>query len=382
MTEKRKMTYDEILMDERFVSFMKKKDEKKSPYWEKIAAEDPEIKKEFDKAMVVYNILTSHKKVKYPDNLKQKSVTRLINFIDASDRELKRKRGKYSLSYISKLAAAAAILIGLTWFLDNKLNIFKGKDRNAYHEIIVPSGEKSQVFLSDGTKIWLNSESRLRYPRKYKKSKRAVFLEGEGYFDVSKQNGSNFTVFTQDIKVEALGTKFNIKSYPDDKTIETTLVEGSVKVEHSGRKNKFTRVILKPNERFVYTKYAGSGTSSGITDTKDERSSMQSLEPASLFTVNKVNTDNITCWKDYLLVFDNETLEEIAAKMSRWYKVKVNIPDNDLKNHRFTGKFINNETIFNVLDAIDLTTPIEYTMIDNEVNIYLDKSGQASKRTR
>ena len=373
------MTYDKILMDEIFLSLMKEKDEKSSSYWEKIIADNPEIKKEFDKAKILYKILTSHKKVKYPDSIKQKSVNRLVNLIDAGDRVLNRKKDKYSISYISKLVASAAVIIGLSWFLASKLNIFKGPVRNAYHEVIVPSGEKSQVFLSDGTKIWLNSESNLRYPDKYKKSKRAVFLEGEGYFDVSELNGSNFTVYTQDIKVEALGTIFNIKSYPGDRTIETTLVEGSVKVGPSSNENIFTNVILKPNERFVYRKYAGADSKSDIADNRDKKSIMQSMVPVQRITVNKVNTENVTCWKDHLLVFDNETFEEIAVKMSRWYKLKVNILDNDLKRHRFTGKFINNETVFNVLEAIDLTTPIEYTLINNEVNIDLDKTRQKSR---
>ncbi len=375
MTENKRMTYADILMDDRFVALMKEKDEKKPPYWAKAAEEDPDTKKEYDKAVSVYKILTCHKKVKYADNIKEKAVNSLINLIDAKDREKTGKSAKYSLGYISTIAAAAAILIGLGWCLGNRTGIFIRGNKSVYHEIIVPSGEKSQVLLSDGTKIWLNSESKLKYPGNYKNSKRAVFLEGEGYFEVSKQNGANFTVYTQEIKVEALGTKFNIKSYPGDKTIETTLVEGSVKVEHSGRKNKFPRVILKPNERFVYTKFAGDDKGQEIADNKKNSPAQFTVRPG-LISVSSVNTENITCWKDYLLVFDNETLEEIAVKMSRWYKVKVNILDDDLRNHRFTGKFINNETIFNVLEAIDLTTPIEYTMADNEVNIGFDKTRQ------
>jgi transmembrane sensor len=375
MTENRKMTYVDILMDDRFVAFMKEKDEKKSPYWATSAEEDPDIKKEYEKAVGVYKILTGHKKVNYSDNMKEKAVNRLINIIDASNREKTGKTAKYSLGFISTIAAAAAILIGLGLFLGKRTGIFDQGDKGVYHEIIVPSGEKSQVLLSDGTKIWLNSESKLRYPGTYRNSKRAVFLEGEGYFEVSKQNGANFTVYTQEIKVEALGTKFNVKSYPGDKTIETTLVEGSVKVEHSGRKNKFPRIILKPNERFVYTKSEGDYDRQETGD--NEKSSPAKInEQQQIISVTTVNTENITCWKDYLLIFDNETLEEIAVKMSRWYKVKVNILDDDLRNHRFTGKFINNETIFNVLEAINLTTPIEYTMADNEMNIGFDKTRQ------
>ncbi|UCH14027.1 MAG: DUF4974 domain-containing protein [Bacteroidales bacterium] len=373
MAEKRKMTYDEILMSEEFQAFMKEKDEESALYWKKFVNDNKEIRNEFDKAVSLYKVLTNHKKVKFPDKLKQESADRLMSLISACDKELFRKN-RYSMVNIFKLVASIAILVGLSWLLGSKLNVFNSSGKNLYHEIVVPSGEKSQVYLSDGTKIWLNSESKLRYPAGYNKSERDVFLEGEGYFDISKQKGSHFTVYTQDIKVEALGTIFNIKSYPGDQTIETTLVEGSVKVEHS-KKNKFAHIILKPNERFVYRKYVEAERTKPTIDgdKKDTKSTTGSLAPIQQISVSKVNTENITCWKDHLLVFDNETLEEMAVKISRWYKLKVTILDDELRNHRFTGKFINNETIYSVLEAIDLTTPIVYDIKDNNLKIDFDR---------
>lgn len=384
MVEKRKMTYDKILMSEEFVSFMKEKDEKSTLFWKKYLENNKEIKNEFEKAVSLYQILTSHKKVKSPDEVKQKSAKSLINIITADEKDSYNKKRKDYMITVLMLVASVVILLGLYVVLSNILNFTPGHGKDVYHEIIVPSGEKSQIILSDGTKIWLNSESKLRYRARHKKTERIVFLEGEGYFDVKKQKGSPFIVYTQNIKVEALGTIFNIKSYPDDPTIETTLVEGIIKVEHSGKKDKFSQVILKPNERYVYSKAAKADVlqPAEIKEEKEVKSRIQPIKPLQQITVNKVNTENITCWKDYLLVFDNETLEEMAVKMSRWYKIKVNILDPELKKHRYTGKFVNNETIYQVLEAINLTTPIEYSLKDNQINITRKVSQKQNKKYR
>jgi transmembrane sensor len=384
MAEKRKMTYDKILMSEEFVTFMKEKDEKSTLYWKEFLSDNKEVRNEFEKAVTLYQILTAHKKVKLPDEMKQKSAGNLLNIIMADEKGSYNKKRKDFMINVLMLAASVVILIGLYVVLANILNLSAGPGKDVYHEIIVPSGEKSQVILSEGTKIWLNSESKLRYQVRQKKTERIVFLEGEGYFDVTKQKKSVFIVYTQNIKVEALGTIFNIKSYPDDPTIETTLVEGIIKVEHNGKKDKFSQVILKPNERFVYSKKVIKGVKpvAETKEKKDVKSRIQTLKPLQQITVNKVNTENITCWKDYLLVFDNETLEEMAVKMSRWYKIKVNILDDELKKHRYTGKFVNNETIYQVLEAINLTTPIEYTLTDNQINISRKDSQKQNKKHR
>jgi ferric-dicitrate binding protein FerR (iron transport regulator) len=360
------------------------KDEKSSLYWKKFTEENKESKKEFEKAVSLYKILTAHKKVKWPEDMKQKSVKSLINIITADEKGSYGKKRKDYMINILMLVASIVIVVGLSVIFANIFNLTGGSGKNMYHEIIVPAGEKSQVHLSDGTKIWLNSESRLRYRSDYRKSERSVFLEGEGYFNVVKQKGSPFIVYTQNIRVDALGTIFDIKSYPDDPTIETTLVEGIIKIEDNGKKNKFSQIILQPNEKFVYNK-ANKTAVSPVAETKekkDVKSRIQYIEPVPQITVNKVNTENITCWKDYLLVFDNETLEEMAVKMSRWYKLKVNILDDELKKQRYTGKFVNNETIYQVLKAINLTTPIEYTLTDNQIYISRKDSQKQNRKNR
>jgi ferric-dicitrate binding protein FerR (iron transport regulator) len=179
-------------------------------------------------------------------------------------------------------------------------------------------------------------------------------------------------VNTQNFKVRVLGTKFNVKSYPNDPTIETTVVEGMVKVESGESKSNFSPVILKPTERLVYKKDSDSGKKE-INSTKETNNEIEKLQSISNreIVISHVNTKNITCWKDHLLVFDNETFEEIALKLSRWYKVQINLKDENLKRQRYTGKFVNNESLPQVLEAIRLTTPIKYRIYQNRVEIFL-----------
>jgi ferric-dicitrate binding protein FerR (iron transport regulator) len=241
-------------------------------------------------------------------------------------------------------------------------------------QVIVPSGEKTQLILPDGTQVWLNSESKLVYPASFSSRERKVNLEGEAYFNVTKVSKSKFTVYTQDVKVNVLGTKFNVKSYPNDPTIETTVVEGMVKVESEEPKSNFSPIILKPTERLVYKKDSRSASKKSTSDVDPDPGKLASHSASNMkIIISHVNTNNITSWKDHLLVFDNETFEEITLKLSRWYKVQIILLDEELKTQRYTGKFVHNESLTQVLEAIKLTTPIKYRSHQNQVEISLTK---------
>ena len=362
-------SFDKIMISEEFMTYMNERDEKSTSYWKKFIEEHTELKDDFDKAVILYEALTIHKKRKISDEDKTKASDYLLLRIDNYE---KSKIGK---TLIPKrwigVAAAIALFVCLAIPASHYVIDKFGKNL-VYNEITVPSGEKSTVRLSDGTVIWLNSESKLKYPSVFKKDSREVILEGEGYFNVANKKGTSFAVVTQDIKVTALGTIFNIKSYPADNIIETTLVEGKVKLQQRSEKKTFSEIVLKPNEKAIYRKSEKiAEVESGTANKEDEkvRKSESKIKTKNTISIKQVNTSNIISWKDHLLVFDNETLEEIAVKMSRWYKTEVIIYDNELKKHRFTGKFIHNETYLQVLEAINLTTPIVYDIKENQIYI-------------
>ena len=213
----------------------------------------------------------------------------------------------------------------------------------AYNEIIVPLGEKAQIILSDGSHVWINSASKLRYPVKFGEISRDVTMEWEAFFDVVKKHVKTFVVNTRDVKVNVLGTAFNVKCYPGYKKTQTIVVRGEVKVEEVSGKQK--AIIIKPNEMATLHEHINTG---------------QQASQTPQFTVNKVDPENLVSWKDQLLVFAGETFEDLAVKMERWFNVKIKIDNDKLKSERFSGKFVHNETVYQVLEAIKITTPITY----------------------
>ena len=366
------LTMDKIMLHDDFIRYMKNNSEHQDKSFTSGFENDPDLKQEFENAVQLHKILSSHKKSKYPEDYKNKQLSRLLSRINTevkAERFVQRKK----ILRITRIAAAIVLVLSAVAILLTQKNVISIKKEQQL-QVIVPSGEKSQLILPDGTEVWLNAESTLIYPADFSRHERKVALEGEAYFDVKKVNNSQFIVYTQDFQVKVLGTKFNIKSYPNDPTMETTVVEGMVKVESGKSKttSSFSPIILKPTERLIFRKDTRSVLKSTDADKESEyvQGESQSVSSKEIL-INHVNTSNITSWKDHLLVFDNETFEEIALKLSRWYKVEIILHDEELKSQRYTGKFVHNESLAQVLEAIRLTTPIKYQVSTNKVEIYV-----------
>jgi transmembrane sensor len=367
--KKQPLTFDKILLQPDFISFIEKNRNKDVDSSGKQAViNDDVFQHELEKASSIYHILTSHRKITHSGNIIEQHTYRLLARINADEKSRKRD----TLLLFSKIAASVIMIVVFSVFLLKHDKFILSDKNEPKMELIVPSGEKSQLILADGTKIWVNSESKLVYPVRFNGRERKVLLEGEAYFDVSKVKKSQFVVYTQDFKVKVLGTKFNVKSYPKDRTIETTVVEGLVRIEDGEEKIRFSPVLLKSAERMIFRKdYSNNSELNVNRSNSREKIQKETPDTGKEIMISNVNTENITCWKDQLLVFDNETLEDIAIKMSRWYKVQIDILDSDLKTQRYTGKFVNNESLKQVLEAINLTTPIKYGINQNNVQISL-----------
>ncbi len=199
--------------------------------------------------------------------------------------------------------------------------------------LIVPVGGIYAVNLSDGTKVWLNSKSSLKYPVEFSGSKRTVTLEGEAYFEVSKNQHSPFTVKTNSGNVTVLGTHFNVSAYAEDKLFAATLAEGKVQVSETNTKNN-ELVILKPGQ--------------------------QARASNAVLNVVEVDPSVYTAWKDGKFYFENENLKSILNKMSRWYSFNVKFEQKSLEQIKFTGIVLKEEPIENLLDIISKTSNIKY----------------------
>lgn len=223
----------------------------------------------------------------------------------------------------------------------------KGIDENhkalKYNYITVPKGGEFHVELADGTKVWLNSETKFKYPVRFAKNhpREVELLYGEAYFDVSPasaNSGTEFKVYTAMQHINVLGTEFNIHAYKEEAIIATTLVEGKVHVSDG-----VVEKVLAPNEQSRYNK-----------DTQR-------------MTVAKVDTYNEVSWKRGEFSFKNKPLSEIIQVLSRWYAIDIVITNDDLKETTFTGVLSKDQKLTNILNIIRKTNPLDYTMHNGKV---------------
>ena len=202
------------------------------------------------------------------------------------------------------------------------------------NKLVVPYGKNTSVKLPDGTIAYLNAGSKLMYPSSFNGNKREVFLIGEGFFDVTHNASKPFIVTTAELEVEVLGTKFNLSAYPSDKTVETVLVEGKVKINETKFSLLKNNHILEPNQQAVYYRKS--------TKTK----------------IRKVDVMNYVTWHEGYLNFNSTDLGNIVKKLERYYNIKIQIKES-LGVSSITGKLKLVEETDNVLKILAKTASLE-----------------------
>ncbi|RYY06564.1 MAG: DUF4974 domain-containing protein [Sphingobacteriaceae bacterium] len=202
--------------------------------------------------------------------------------------------------------------------------------KTEYNTITVPKGGQYQLSLSDGTQVYLNSESALTYPVAFSGNKRSVVLTGEAYFEVTKNAHLPFLVDVNGKqKIEVLGTHFNVEAYADENVINTTLLEGSVKIATAQNET-----ILKPGQ---------------IAINKNKQ----------FLKVKQANLEEVMAWKNGLFIFNNESIVSIMKKISRWYNVDVAYEGN-LENINFVGNYARSKSLTNLLKSIALMDKVYF----------------------
>lgn len=214
---------------------------------------------------------------------------------------------------------------------------------NRFNTIAVPMGGEYSVILADGTQVWLNSGSTLRYPVAFGGDKREVTLTGEAYFNVSKSK-TPFIVKTSDMDITVLGTSFNISAYANDDKVQTTLVNGSVVVSSKHGNQEYT---LKPGHSLSYTKSINA------------------------VTVEACDTKLYTSWIDGEFKFRDMRLESILTQLSRWYNCEIIYDDNSLKDICYSGSFERDRPANYLLGLIEMITPVDFEI--NGGNIIVKK---------
>ncbi|MBG6128859.1 ferric-dicitrate binding protein FerR (iron transport regulator) [Aquimarina sp. EL_43] len=213
-----------------------------------------------------------------------------------------------------------------------------------YIEISIPKGKLFQLTLSDGTKVWLNAASSLKFPQHFTSTKenRIVYLKGEAFFDVTKNKAQPFIVKTETIDVEVLGTQFNVSSYTEDATVKTTLVEGAVVVNDQNEKTNSLQLV--PNDQAIFS--------------KDKK----------VMHKQKVNTSLYTSWMDKKIILQNESFIDAFKRIERSYDVSITSHNNKLNNTRFTGEF-DVENIEEILKTFSETLKFTYEIKGKDITI-------------
>ena len=221
----------------------------------------------------------------------------------------------------------------------------KTGEKETLNKIIVPTGGEYNLILSDGTRVYLNAESVITFPKYFTGDRREVFLEGEAYFHVTASKEHPFIVKTKDMDVMVTGTEFNVKAYPDEMNVQATLLQGAVTV-FSGFEKK-EKVEIKPNQQAEWYR-----------DSVKVR-------------VKEVDPDLFMAWKNGRFIFRQDRLEDIMRTLARWYDVEVVYLNESVKNMLFAGKLDRGEEITPILDVLRATDKLSVDVKGKKIVIGL-----------
>jgi ferric-dicitrate binding protein FerR (iron transport regulator) len=252
--------------------------------------------------------------------------------------------------YTLRLAAILFLIVG-TAALVNTFFPFYEKQEISWQEISVPRGSRTFILLPDSSKVWLSNNSTLKYPDKFDKTARELYLKGEAYFEVTHDTKTPFVVNMGLDRIKVLGTRFSVTAYPEENTVRADLLDGKIQMDINERKggDSYRSFIVKPSHSLVYEKTSGKLFSSVIPD--------------GFFDY----------WKNGIYNFNNESLESLAQKIDRIYNVEIVFENDYLKTKRFSGNLSTDDNIFTFMEAIKRTSldPIEYSYKNKKIYIKL-----------
>jgi transmembrane sensor len=339
----------------------------------KILCQDERLQQQYDLLDRIWSDKTARHNNESENSSVTKAVSKIITLAELEkiqfdddapkNRKFFRKR-RILLTSLALLIIASA---GFIWIYTRSSSAIVQKDGET---ISVQNGSHSRSMLPDGTTVWLNAGSKLFYDDNFSGATREVRLEGEAFFDVVKQPQRPFIVHTSGIDIKVLGTSFNVKSYPDDKTVETTLYHGSVKIFRENESEK-SAIILKPNEKVIIPKDAAKADNH--LSLKNNNNTVPQLIPANCIrsyidSTKKENEQLETAWLYSRLEFRGDSFEDLARKMERWYNTNIVFEDEEVKQLNFNGSF-EKETLEEALIALKTTIPFNYKIKGREIFI-------------
>ncbi|MDD2954140.1 MAG: FecR domain-containing protein [Parabacteroides sp.] len=254
-----------------------------------------------------------------------------------------RRKEKHTISYKHIIGYAAAVCVAVlsTWMIMSRDTevLPEAAPLIAYAEFATPSGQRAKVKLPDGTTVWLNARSVLRYPSQFTGGVRKVELNGEAFFEVSRDEKKPFVVSTEKLDIKVLGTEFNVFAYKGRNEFHTSLVEGSVKIYDS--RDEAHALFIKPNERV------------DLVGDKLRKSSFDSMD--------------FLLWREGIYAFDDVTFNEIIKKLELYYDVNIVVKNTKLDTYKFSGKFRQRDGVESVLRTLQKVKRFSFVK-DEELN--------------
>lgn len=288
-----------------------------------------ESKKELDRVETIWNLAERLDLMEKIDKQKAKSI---IN----SRIEPSQSRWELYLKHFQKVAA---ILIFPIMLLSAWLLFFHSeKESSTEQEFVAAYGIRSTLLLPDGSKVWLNSGSKLKYGEDFNQDHRTVYLTGEAFFNVTSNKAKPFDVVTERFTIRAVGTEFNVFAYGGNE-FETSLEKGSIQLFQSRQTSKEPLLEMKPGQRAMY----------------DQGKVRMSEDDVTRFSA----------WREGKLIFKNTPMQEAIPKLERWFNVDIELKDSELLKYRFTAIF-KNETIQQALEMLSFSSPINYKIVSGE----------------
>jgi transmembrane sensor len=289
---------------------------------------------------------------------------------EAEQQAAQRPTAKVFRSFKMVRWAAAIAGISLAVWSFWLLNDQSPKEAN---EIVAKKGSKTRTLLPDGSTVWLNAGSSIVYDPEFSGNTREVTLQGEAYFDIVKQPHKPFIVHAGDINIKVLGTAFNVKSYAEESTVETTLLRGMVQISRAAAGKK-EPIYLHPNEKIVLLKTGVGDAEQPGKEIKEQKAMLDGKEAIVHLDSNlKENERFETAWIYNRLEFRGDNFEELARKLERWYNITIHFEDEQVRKLEFNGS-LESETIEQAFQALTAAASFRFEIKGNEIYIRSSKT--------
>ncbi|MBT29454.1 MAG: hypothetical protein CMO01_07305 [Thalassobius sp.] len=345
-----KYSIGDFFMDESFQDFARGTNPEAIKLWTDIIKQFPEKEEDILEAKKLIQSISLNK-VKIDPKQFEEDETKIKEFLNKQEK-IEHKQVQFVNWSTIKIAASITVFMVLAalfyqYFSEVKTEENTEKQTIAFIEKNVPKGQKLTLFLEDGTKVKINSNSTLKFPAHFNTDKREIFLEGEAFFEVKRDTSRPFIIQSKNIATTVLGTSFNISAYPENPLVKVAVVTGKVKVEDTNNTKTGNNhaVSLLPEEMATFSSSSGD------------------LKKSNYSSIKEIG------WSDGIIYFENTPLSEIIEMLENWYGVEIKSDNKVNTREIYTGTF-KDESLENVLNALKERAKFHYSINNSKVNIY------------